>query len=198
MTDESIPAVRPRSGQTIERAAFNIVADFSPTTLSAEVSFPVFEFCEFALEDATGVVFGVEDLPPGVEGRFEGNSLIIDSNVYEEAQEHDGRARFTLAHEVGHCVLHASELRTLNHPSQSFVQLHRRKSIPAYRDPEWQANRFAGALLMPWQAVLAIDEEEQTSFEDSRPLMPLWWNVAVRLQVSNQAGRVRLEVLEMN
>ena len=42
-------------------------------------------------------------------------------------------------------------LRQINsrYESSGSVQMHRRERIVPYRDPEWQANRGAAALLMP-------------------------------------------------
>ncbi|WP_428480964.1 ImmA/IrrE family metallo-endopeptidase [Pseudomonas mosselii] len=52
-----------------------------------------------------------------------------------------GRDRFTASHELGHWLMHR------NVP----IRFHRVEhgQLPAYKDSEWQANRFAGALLMP-------------------------------------------------
>jgi Zn-dependent peptidase ImmA (M78 family) len=51
-----------------------------------------------------------------------------------------GRDRFTIMHELGHLLLHTSDR----------IWLRRGHRAPkAYRDPEWQANAFAGEFLMP-------------------------------------------------
>ena len=46
---------------------------------------------------------------------------------------------FTIAHEIGHYFLHRNGF--------SFARTERQ--VPAYSDPEWQANTFASFLLMP-------------------------------------------------
>lgn len=69
------------------------------------------------------------------------NIMYIREDVYEAACKDDGRHRFTLAHEVGHYFLH-SEGVILRRSVQEF-------EIMAYLNPEWQANTFAGALLIP-------------------------------------------------
>ena len=60
------------------------------------------------------------------------------------------RARSTLAHEVGHAVLHAEEIRAGHHRPEEFA-LRRalRSDIKAYEDAEWQAHMFAGVFLIP-------------------------------------------------
>ena len=67
-------------------------------------------------------------------------TIEVRSDVYDHA--HDGQpfARFTLAHELGHLVLHSD------------IRLARRDApyaVDRFRDPEWQADCFAGELLMP-------------------------------------------------
>ncbi|WCS22787.1 ImmA/IrrE family metallo-endopeptidase [Methylobacterium sp. NMS14P] len=72
--------------------------------------------------------------------------LTLRTDVYERILDHKGRDRFTGCHEVGHAVLHG---RTLNRLAPGIR--------PArYCDPEWQANTFAGAILMPEHMVRAM------------------------------------------
>ena len=65
----------------------------------------------------------------------EGNNKIIAIN----SNSSKGRQRFTLAHELFHYLQH----QVLNF---DFVEVKERKT---YEDPEWQANTFAGLLLVP-------------------------------------------------
>lgn len=62
----------------------------------------------------------------------------IRSDVYEGAFEGRGRDRMTMAHELGHAILHAD------------LPMNRRmvKEVKAYEDPEWQAKAFAGELMI--------------------------------------------------
>jgi Zn-dependent peptidase ImmA (M78 family) len=65
---------------------------------------------------------------------------MIRPEIYDRAVAGHGRDRMTLAHEVGHLLLHTE------------VQLARRIGagpIEAFRDPEWQAKAFAGELMVP-------------------------------------------------
>ena len=64
------------------------------------------------------------------------NVLFIREDVYLRAINGNPRDRFTLCHELGHFLLHTPD-------RISFA----RGDIPAYRDPEWQANTFAGELM---------------------------------------------------
>lgn len=66
-------------------------------------------------------------------------TLSLREDVYEGAIAGNGRDRFTAAHELGHLILHCD------------VTLNRSEGTPkhAYTNPEWQANSFASAILMP-------------------------------------------------
>ena len=77
------------------------------------------------------------------------NVLYIREDVYCGAIEGNPRDRFTLCHELGHFLLHTPD-------RVSFA----RGKIPAYRDPEWQANAFAGELMAPYYLTyhMSLDE----------------------------------------
>lgn len=77
------------------------------------------------------------------------NLMRIREDVYDEALNDGGRHRFTLAHEVGHFIFHGEGRVSLTRTAE--------KEIPAYMQPEWQANTFAGELLIP--AHLMRDKE---------------------------------------
>lgn len=69
------------------------------------------------------------------------NALNIRQDVYIAACNDDPRHRFTIAHELGHYFIHDDVT--------SFSRCSSQKSVPTYRDPEWQANVFGSAFLMP-------------------------------------------------
>lgn len=66
------------------------------------------------------------------------NKMIIREDVYNRAVQGNPRDRFTLCHELGHYLLHQPENIT-----------YARGNIPAFRNPEWQANTFAAELMAP-------------------------------------------------
>ena len=70
--------------------------------------------------------------------------LLIREDVYlaltDPTSYGHGRARFTLAHEIGHLILH--EGVTLNRQIKM-------KTHKVYEDSEWQADTFSAELLMP-------------------------------------------------
>ena len=66
------------------------------------------------------------------------NCIKLREDVYEGAWNDVGRDRFTACHELGHYLLHR----------QVAMARVRDDSHPVYRDAEWQADTFAGGLLM--------------------------------------------------
>lgn len=82
-------------------------------------------------------------------------------SIYVNADDHPVRKRFTVAHEVGHFVLHllghdgdfvdtSDNLRTIADPDAAWT---------AERRMEWEANVFASALLMEEELVRRKWEE---------------------------------------
>ena len=76
------------------------------------------------------------------------NFIYIKVSVLEEIECGNYRSNFTLAHELFHYLQH----QVLDF---KFEEVEDRKT---YEDPEWQANEFAGELLVP-KAYLDKDDE---------------------------------------
>jgi len=96
----------------------------------------------------------------------------LRDDVYQGVLEHQGRDRFTLAHELGHLLLHngISMARSMKKPSE----------LKPYENSEWQANTFAGALLIPVSTAQRLQSE---------------WEISEACGVSFDAARVRLDSL---
>lgn len=77
------------------------------------------------------------------------NVMQIREDTYVGAVSGNPRDRFTLCHELGHFLLHTPE-------RVSFA----RGDVPAYMNPEWQANAFAAELMAPYELIrgMSIDE----------------------------------------
>lgn len=69
--------------------------------------------------------------------------MYIRQDVYDGASNKISNPRdlFTLAHELGHYLLHTTDR----------VRFARNSNVEPYRQPEWQANTFAAELLCPGQ-----------------------------------------------
>jgi len=73
--------------------------------------------------------------------------IIIDEN---SSWWNYGRYRFTLAHEVGHYVLHREILKNVGiNTVNGWIAFHRSLSDADYKTMEQQSNLFASYLLMP-------------------------------------------------
>ena len=81
--------------------------------------------------------------------------IYIKESVVEQACRRSyRRGAFTLIHELGHYLLHylQSDARLTRVSDDVYV--------PAYCDPEWQADTFASEFLMPFEECINMDEEE--------------------------------------
>lgn len=80
----------------------------------------------------------------------------IRQDVYERAAKGSVRDRFTIAHEIGHLLLH-------DYNSVALCRADEKVSIPIYADPEWQANVFAGEFLMNADLIKGMSAQEVSS-----------------------------------
>jgi len=67
------------------------------------------------------------------------NKILISEATYDAAVDGDGRARFTIAHEIGHFFLHKGQMSF----ARSTDGTHK-----IYEDAEWQADTFASHFLI--------------------------------------------------
>ncbi len=133
--------VAPMSKEKIEALAQNVRNAFG---YSERHRFPIIEVIEMGLPKISdSFVFEVlgRDEMGNDEGRVIAgkNSIILRVDVYDAACQGDGRGRFTAAHELGHYLMH-QEI--------SFARA-REENEPIYSDAEWQADAFAGNLMIP-------------------------------------------------
>lgn len=109
-------------------------------------------------------------------------TVLIREDVYERACEGCGRDRFTVAHELGHLVLH----RDIQ------VQLARGApfSIRKERNSEWQADVFAGELLVSaeYLAGCSSDADLVEKFGVSRGAARAQWRVFSKEGLVNIKG----------
>lgn len=121
---------------------------------------------------------------PTDQGRLSGLLVPSELTVWldsREASRSPGRRRFTIAHEIGHFVLHASR-------SQAAAASYCRGSDLERGDSaEGEANRFAAALLMPEPLL----EREATRCGCNLALL------AEQFAVSVPAMKLRLRTLDL-
>ena len=108
------------------------------------IAFPIMDVLEFRLaEHFPGFYVDVctaqelgDDEGQVIPGR---NLIKLREDVYRRAWDGVGRDRFTACHEFAHYLMHREIPMSRMVPSTDY---------PIYRDAEWQADVFAGALLM--------------------------------------------------
>jgi Zn-dependent peptidase ImmA (M78 family) len=121
--------------------------------------FPVVRFMELILPQVQGFEeFEYEIVDShemaGTEGftHINEKKIVLPREVYDGACNNDGRSRFTIAHELCHLFLHPKDRLSLNRSTAN---------VPAYKDVEWQANTFAGCILMPKTMILACSSLDE-------------------------------------
>ena len=134
--------VPPKSWDYIEQQAQGLRRALK---LNAVPYFPVMDVLERVLHNHlnfTEMLIAERGEMGAAEGYTcpRGSFIMLREDVYTGAWEGDARARFTVAHELGHLFLHR------NVP---LARIKRRDKVPAYARAEPQANTFAAALLMP-------------------------------------------------
>lgn len=138
------------------------------------------------------LTYAVQEYPIGVEGvtRYDEPSgtivVSLSTQTYQMLEAKHPRARFAVAHEVGHAVLHGPELVRLAEIPHGNLGLYRRAEGRHDQcfDTEWQANGLAAALLMPAPGLSALERRGQLT------------RIAVQtvFKVSAQAAEIRIDI----
>jgi Zn-dependent peptidase ImmA (M78 family) len=116
---------------------------------------------------------------PGVEAKFDPDKgiIYIRESTYLAAEKGEERARWTIAHEVGHFALNHRTIRNRSSDPRLIDKI-----APTIRRDETQAHRFAAALLAPLHRA---EFSPQTTAKQ----------IAARFGISLQAAGARLEEL---
>jgi hypothetical protein len=151
-------ATNPRSGAQIDEMARSIIKKFQPEALEEPMPFDIERFFECEVEKITGVRSDYRTLPPEIHGYTDSGAMesVISSDLMDDSFQ-ILFARSTMGHETGHCLIHVPEFRMKKEILRSIhdgchndgLRMYRETEIPVYMNPEWQAWRFSGALLMP-------------------------------------------------
>ena len=122
------------------------------------------------------------DLPTRVDGASDPITKLISVSKHVS---HNGRQRFTVAHEIGHIVLH---LPILIAQAEFQTALFALPQVPVQDDRlEFQANYFAAALLLPRVVMCSIFGERIANSEHVQAD-----EVAYYFGVSLQAATLRM------
>ena len=125
-------------------------------TFEYKKPFPIMQFLELIMPqifpELNLEIPEIEEMPFKEGETIPGtNTIRIRQDIYRAACDGDGRARFTVAHEVGHFILHTPDSIVL-------CKMEEGQKLNAYEDPEWQANYFAGELLAPVYLAKGMNE----------------------------------------
>ena len=203
----------------IEAATLGLLAEYSRKF--GEVVRPPIPVEEI-LEAHLGLDFAFDDLPkllgiPDALGAtwVQQRRVVIDQSLdpTNNSSKH-GRYRFTVAHELGHWELHRHLF--LTDPGQGCLFLEKTEPSIVCRskakDPmEWQADTFAGYMLMPKEMVFEIWRRRHGELDpyiaageiadlnakwgladDDRPTVEIARELAREFKVSGQAMQIRL------
>ena len=147
--------------------------------------------------DGTTISLGGYVTPELTEGYALHNSerkrleIIASERTYEWLLAGNPRAKYFVAHELGHCILHTDQLiRLAKMPTDLQTAFHRGGTggvtHKSYEDTEWQANAFASALLMSAKGIMGMKEK----YGLFTPAM-----IVEQYDVSFEAARYRYELL---
>jgi hypothetical protein len=199
----------------IEKAALNTVEGFYKMPCE-EIPLPIdvdellesfklhFEMADLRQRFTTPDILGALDV--------QRSTVWVDASLDPfEYPDKIGRYRFTVAHELGHWILHRE---VLSKDREGQTKLHLDvintpniicRSYDTHSQIEWQANQFAASLLMPaplftkhyfdlFPRGLTESQSQDNSWEKETKLNQL----CERFQVSRQAADIRIRDLKLD
>lgn len=104
---------------------------------------------------------------------------------------HPNRQRFTIAHEIGHLVLHRQTLTSAVHVDKDFKLFRGPKTAEGSDPIEVAANNFGSELLVPRTFLEPFLEKLHVDMDDEKPLEEL----AQKFRVSKQVLSYRIQNL---
>ena len=185
------------SYEEIERAANTFLSTYNP---SRKVPVPIEEIVEIKLEISIVPKMGMLS-QHGIDAFLSSDlsELYIDHDHY---MSQTNRSRFTLAHEIGHYVLHKDIIRSVSTLKEWQDYLLGPGTGRAIL--EVQSDNFSGCLLMPQpeiieefhvQETIAIEKFKAASIPkpDDKTLVSFIANkIALQFNVSQKAAEIRL------
>jgi flagellar biosynthesis chaperone FliJ len=123
---------------------------------------PIHKIIEFKLGLEIQPIYGLKD-KVDTEGFLQSNltTISVDSKTYLD-DRYKFRLNFTLAHEIGHLILHAEQYRNMNFASEKeFIEFQQSVDEDSLEWFEKQANEFAGRLLVPIDKLRELVAEQE-------------------------------------
>lgn len=111
--------------------------------------------------------------------------------IVVNSRHHENRKRFSIAHELGHSILHDKNRELYLDSKQTSYFFRDKNSSTGVNDIEIEANEFAAQILMPQKLIDQLIKKYNLSMTDDDDLSLL----AKKLKVSEQALTFRLAKL---
>ncbi len=166
-------SIKKIEAQALEiRKALQVKEAFFPLIKVVEIALPKL-FPEFVIDIRTTEemtsLYGSGTLAMTTPAEM---TLELREDVYEGLLAHNGRCRYTVAHELGHLFLHQNT---------GFARFDFQGKMRIYESSEWQADNFAAELLAPLDLTADCDCLEA---------------VATLFGISKQAAEIRWKAIE--
>jgi Zn-dependent peptidase ImmA (M78 family) len=188
-----VPA-NPRNRNDIESFALSIIRSLQPGVFTDNERFDIERFFDCYLEKLAGVSTDYRTLEDGIYGYTDSDEMVcVISRELSEDPSQEKFYRSTMAHECGHAMMHVKDYRTKKailrsiHRKDHQLRVYREKDIVTYKNPEWQAWRFAGAILMP-------ESVFKTTVKDGYSI----YDLSDRFGVNPAFVRTRLKAFNLN
>ncbi len=157
------------------------------------IPIPIEEIIEFKLGITPVPVEGLADMATDIEGFLSRDlkTIYIDKTRFNQPK-FQNRVRFTLAHEIGHYILHPEQIKKLTFTTiEQWVDF----ILNTNNDPnlglfEWQATEFAGRLLVPKDKLINSIEDQQGNIDLVRNTFPNISNDELIDGISNSICKV--------
>ena len=142
---------------------------------------------------AIPLTYGVGRLPGNFEAwtRYDARrgeiQIVLDEATHRDLRWSNPRALFTLAHEIGHAVLHVDDLVRLSRMAhdETAISSVRIRAHEIFRDTEFHANTFAAAFLMPAEGLAELEKRDPWFSADL---------IRMTYRVSPSAAEIRRDV----
>lgn len=181
------------SQKTVETQALNFLKKYHA---SGEIPVPIDEIIEFGLKiDIVPTPALMEMTSVDAVTSCDLKQINIDKNQFERKPT---RARFTLAHELGHIVLHQDFITSPSFKDEVAWKKFALDSM--HEDPrETQANLFASFVLIPTASLKSEFESATIRFQSRKktleqmPAAAMAKKLALKFNVSEDAMKIRLK-----
>jgi len=176
-----VPVVRGLSFSQIEKEASAFLNLVSPESLKSPQPTPVLSIFENKMDlFCFSIVVGKNIKGLGGITNISDRFVELSLSTYKRLEKNDPQAKFTVAHEFGHVMLHSKNQSFGYFPSRAEVSFSRRSQIRAFEDPEWQANTFAANVLMPLQTMHSLYLRQEMTPEKVMDIYQVSWSAATR------------------